>query len=214
MCIHQSLVMSRSSIVDYLQQNLPNGSPRHKHVAYFYCNDKKEMPDSLVILGSILKQIVSSLSDIPDKVLSRFEQHKHLGKPGVLHLEAIRELLIASIQQASLAVFILIDGLDECDMAIRAELLETLMPLTLASGPIPSKMAKICILSRPYDDIREGLADKFLEIPILKADNKGDMVKFLASRINSSRPLQESLQTEPRLRTQVIQVLVNKAEGV
>lgn len=201
--------------MDYLQENLPNGSPRHNHVAYFYCNhDKKEMLDTLVILGSILKQIVSSLPDIPDKVLNRFEHHKHLGKPGVLHLDAIRELLIASIQQASSAVFILIDGLDECDMAIRTELLETLIPLTLASGPIPSKMAKICILSRPYDDIRECLTDKFLEIPILKADNKGDMVKFLISRINSSRSLQEALQTEPRLRTQVIQVLVNKAEGV
>ena len=172
------------------------------------------MLDTPVILGSILKQIVSSLPDIPDKVVSSFEHHKHLGKPGVLQLDAITELLIASLQKASSAVFILIDGLDECDMVIRAELLETLIPLTLASGPVPSKMAKICIFSRPYDDIREGLTDKFLEIPILKADNKGDMVKFLSSRINSSRSLQKALQSESRLRTQVIQVLVNKAGGM
>ena len=201
--------------MDHLQEVLPNGSPRQQHVAYVYCNhDKKEMLDTPVILGIILKQIVSSLSDIPDKVVNRFEQHKHLGKPGILHLDALRELLIASIQQASSAVFILIDGLDECDMAIRAELLETLTPLTLASGPVPSKMVKICIFSRPYDDIRGGLVDKFLEIPILKADNMSDIVKFLSSRITSSRSLQDALQTEPGLRTRVIQVLVNKAGGM
>ena len=69
------------------------------------------------------------------------------------------------MQQASSPLFILIDGLDKCDEITRAKLLETLMPPTLGSGPVPSKQVKICIFSCPYDDIQEGLENP-LEIPM------------------------------------------------
>lgn len=198
-------------MVDHLQEVLPNGNPRCKHVAYFYCvHDAKETLDTLVILSGILKQIVASFPDIPEKVNSKFEHYKNLGALGSLHLEAIRELLIATIQQASSPLFILIDGLDECDEIIRAELLKTLMPLTLN---IPSKVVKICLFSRPYDDIREGL-ENFLEIPILKVDNMDDILTFLDCQIASSRSLEAILKKEQGLRSQVIRDLVNKADGM
>ena len=201
--------------MDYLQEVLPNWSSRHKQLAYYYCNrDKKETLSTPAILGSILKQIVLSLSDIPDNAMLKFKHHERSGKLGVLHLDTIRELLNTSIQQASSAIFILIDGLDDCDVAVRAELLDTLIPLASVSGPTPSAMAKICIFSRPLNDIREGLTDKFLEIPILKSDNRSDIVNFLCSRITSSRSLQEAFQTETRLHTRVIQNLATKADGM
>ena len=198
-------------MVDYLQETLPNGNLRCKHVSYFYCvHDAKETLDTLVILRSILKQMVASYPDIPDKVISTFEHYKYLGKSGGLHLEAIMELLIETMQQASSPLFILIDGLDECDEAIRAELLETLMQLTLA---VPSKQVKICVFSRPYDDIRRGLENP-LEVPILKADNLDDMLTFLNGQIISSGPLEAILKQEQGLRDQVIRDLVNKADGM
>ena len=202
--------------MDYLQETLPNGNPRCKHVAYFYCiHDAKETLDTLVILSSILKQIVASFPDIPDKVISKFEHYKYLGKPGSLNLKVIRELLIETMQQASSPLFILIDGLDECDEEIRAEILETLMPLTLDSdaGPVPSKQVKICVFSRPYDDIRDRL-ENLVEIPILKADNIEDMFTFLNSQITSCRSLELILKKEEGLRGQVIRDLANKADGM
>ena len=201
-------------MVDYLQEILPSGDPRCKHVAYFYCiHDAKETLDTLVILSSILKQMVASFPDIPDKVISKFEHYKYLGRLGSLHLEAIKELLIATMQQASAPLFILIDGLDECNEIIRAELLETLMTLTLDSGLVPSTLIKICIFSRPYDDIREHLENS-LEIPILKADNMDDMLTFLNCQITSSRSLEAILEKEQGLRSQVIRDLVDKADGM
>ena len=200
--------------MDYLQGTLPSGIPRYKHVAYFYCvHDAKETLDTLVILRSILKQMVASFPDITDKVISKFEHYKYLGKPGSLHLEAIREFLIETMQQASSPLFIVIDGLDECDELIREELLQTLMPLTLDTGPVPSQQVKICIFSRPYDDIREGLESP-LEIPIVKADNIDDMLTFLNGQITSSRSLEAILKKEQGLRDQVIRDLVNKADGM
>ena len=201
-------------MVDYLQETLPNGNPRCNHVAYFYCvHDAKETLDTLVILSSILQQMVASFPDIADKVIDKFENYKYRGKLGGLHLGAIKELLIATMKQASSPLFILIDGIDECNEETRAELLETLMPLTLESGPVPSKLVKICIFSRPYDDIREGLKN-FLEIPILKADNMDDMLTFLNCRIASSRSLEATLKKEQGLRGRVIQDLVDKADGM
>ena len=201
-------------MVDYFQETLPNGSPRCKHVAYFYCvHDSKETLDTLVILSSILKQIVASFPDIPDKVVSKFEEHNYLGKPGSLHLKDIQELLITTMQHASLPLFILIDGLDECNEIIRAELLDTLMPLTLDSSLVPSQPVKICIFSRPYDDIRERL-ENLLEIPILKADNMDDMLTFMNCQITSSRSLEAILRKEQGLRNLVIRDLVNKADGM
>lgn len=113
-------------------------------------------------------------------------------------------------------MFILIDGLDECDEDIRGELLETLMPLTQGSGPVPSKMVKICLFSRPYDGVRERLVSlgSFLEIPIIKADNMDDMLTFMNRQINSSLGLSAILKKEHGLRNRVVQDLVDKADGM
>lgn len=201
-------------MVDYLQQTLPNKNPRCEHVAYFYClHDQKETLDTLVILSSILKQLIASFPDIPGKVISKFEHDKYLGKLGGLHLNTIIEFLIETAQQASSPLFILIDGLDECNEVTRVELLKTLMPLTLDSGPVLSSQIKICLFSRPYDDIREHLANH-LEIPILKADNMDDMLTFLSCQITSSASLDALLKKEQGLRSQVIRDLVDKADGM
>ena len=117
------------------------------------------------------------------------------------------------MQQASSPLFILIDGLDECNQATRAELLGALMPLTLGSGPVSSTLVKICIFSRPYDDIR-GHLNNLLEIPILKEDNMDDMLTFLNHQITLSSSLEALLRKEQGLRSQVIRDLVNKADGM
>ena len=163
--------------------------------------------------------MVASFPDIADKVTDRFENYKYRGKLGGLHLEAIMELLIATMEQASSPLFILIDALDECNETTRAELLNTLMPLILDSGPVPSKLIKICIFSRPYDDIRQDLRNfldlkNFLEIPIVKTDNMDDMLTFLNCQIASSRSLEAVLKKEQGLRNRVIQDLVVKADGM
>ena len=197
-----------------MQETLPNNNPRCSHVAYFYCiHDAKETLDPLVILGSILKQMVASFPDIADKVAVKFENYKHQGKLGVLHLETIRDLLIATMVQASSPLFILIDGLDECHEDIRAELLEVLVSLTHASNQVQLKLVKICIFSRPSDDIRQGLKN-FSEIPISKVDNMDDMLTFLDYRIASSWKLEAVLKKEQGLRRRVIKDLVNKADGM
>ena len=112
--------------------------------------------------------------------------------------------------QASSPLFILIDGLDECNEATRAELLGALMPLILDSCPPPSNLIKICIFSRPYDEDLKN----FFEIPILKTDNMNDMLTFLSCQIASGRTLEAVLTKEHNLRNRVIRDLVVKADGM
>lgn len=206
----------RSSVVDSLREILPRGDYRYRHVAYFYCNhDKPETLDTSIILASILKQIVSSIPEIPGKIFEKFDQQKHLGQPSSRHsLPEIKELLLDSLNFVPLnaPVFITIDGLNECELVERSALLDILLLLVERKNPGTGGV-KLAIFSRSYDDIRESLCD-FYEIPIQKTDNVDDMYTFMSSRIASSRALQGVLQNQQGLHTQMITDLVNNSNGM
>ncbi|KAF8416247.1 hypothetical protein BGX38DRAFT_1280994 [Terfezia claveryi] len=206
-----------SSVIDSLREFLPRGDYRHKHVAYFYCNhDKPETLDTSIILASILKQIVSSIPEIPDKILGKFDYQKYLGQPSSRHsLSEIKELLFDSLNfvPSNAPVFIVIDGLDECALMERSTLLDILLLLVELKNPTGSGGVKLAIFSRSYDDIRQSVSGCY-EIPIQKTDNVNDMYIFLNSRIASSRSLQNVLQNQQGLRTQMIADLVNNSGGM
>lgn len=217
-------------MVDYFQRTLPSGDLSHKHVAYFYClHYDKETLDTVVILSSILKQLAASFPDFPDMITGRFQNDKRSGGLGGLSLTTIKEFLTAIIRQACLPLFILIDGIDECNEETRVNLLGFLMPLTLESDSGPSNIVKICLFSRPYHDIREHLASKLdldpdsdsdsnlkklLEIPIQKEDTVDDMRTFLKGKITLNTSLDKFLKKNEDLRDQVIRDLVTKADGM
>lgn len=197
----------------------PGGDYRrkHKHVAYFYCNhDKPETLDTSIILASILKQVVSSVPEIPDKILAKFDHQKYLGQPSSRHsLSEIKELLFDSLNFVPLnaPVFIIIDGLNECELVARSTLLDILLLLVEHKNPKGSGGVKLAIFSRSYDDIRQSLSG-CSEIAIQKTDNINDMHIFMSSRIDSSRPLRAVLQNRQGLRTQMISELVNNSGGM
>ena len=202
-------------MVDYFQQTLSC-----KHVAYFYRlhNDKKTL-ELVVILSSLLKQLAASLPDFPDIITTMFDKEKGSGGLGVLSLLTNTNFLTATIKQASLPLFILIDGIDECNVKTRADLLRFLMPLTSESDSGPSNIVKICLFSRPYPNIRDRLAldlhpKKLLPIPIQKEDTTDGMRTFLQCGIAADSLLDEFLKKNEELRDQVIEVLVTKADGM
>lgn len=207
----------RSSVVDTLREILPRGEIRQKHVAYFYCNhDKPETLDAANILASILKQIVGSLPDIPDKIIYKFDQQQRLGQPSSRHaLSELRELLSDALNfvPQNAPIFIVIDGVDECEFEARAELLGTLTSLA-AEKPRPTGGGvKLAVFSRNKEDIREELGS-CEEIPIQKSDNMEDMVTFMNLRIASSKPLQQVLQKQQNLRSKMVDELVNNSGGM
>ena len=208
-------------MVDHFRQTLLNEDLTHKHhVAYFYClHDDKETLNTVVILKSILKQLVASLPDFPDEITMKFDNDKRFGELGELSLSTIKDFLTATIKQASLPLFILIDGIDECNMQTRADLLKHLIPLTSESNSGPSNIVKICLFSRPYHDIRDRLAlllhsKKLLQIPIRKEDTTYDMRAFLKCAIAADCLLDKFLKENEELRDQIIEVLVTKADGM
>lgn len=204
-------------MVDSLREILPRGDYRHKHVAYFYCNhDKPDTLDTSIILASILKQIVSSVSEIPDKILGKFDHQKYLGQPSSRHsLSEIKELLFDSLNfvPSNTPVFIIIDGLNECEEVARSTLLDILLLLAERKNPTGSGGVKLAIFSRSYDDIRQSLFGCY-EILVQKTDNMDDMRIFMKSRIASSRSLQNVLHNQQGLRTQMIADLVNNSGGM
>lgn len=76
------------------------------------------------MLGSLLKQIVSGLEEIPEKIMRAFtNQRRFVGGRG-LQLSQIMELL--EIALSSRRTFLCIDALDECVSVHRLKILSTL----------------------------------------------------------------------------------------
>lgn len=110
-------------------------------------------------------------------------------------------------------VFIIIDGLDECQPAARSALLDILLLLVDQKNSTGSGGVKLAIFSRPNEDIRDSLLGCY-EIPIQKTDTLNDMYTFMSSRVAASRALQSALHNHQGLRTQMITDLVNNSGGM
>ena len=94
-------------------------------VAYVYCDfSTRNMQDTSAVLGSVLKQVVGALEDIPDEVQKAFECAKKIGgrRPGVPEICDMLTKFLPSLKR----VFICIDALDEFPTKQRAKLWKSL----------------------------------------------------------------------------------------
>ncbi|RPB29689.1 hypothetical protein L211DRAFT_34242 [Terfezia boudieri ATCC MYA-4762] len=197
------------------------------HVGYMYCSmNRPETLEAVNILAAILKQLISYLPDIPDKILSTFQTHKYqgltsgLGRHRLIDIQnGLREVLeVYGSAHSPQPIYILLDGLDECGKDARAMVITALRymispnsnsPLTGASG-----IAKIAIFSRPERDVRLALGNggwSFSEISIQSADTTADIKTFLTGKVKGSRLL---FVDEKDIGVHVIDHLVKNANGM
>jgi len=150
---------------------------RNASVACFYFDfaaQKEQSPMS--ILGSLLKQVVCGLEEIPPKIIQAFRDQKKVIGGRRLELSELVEML--QDISASRPTFICIDAVDECMAEYRVELLDSLKQLLRKSPSI-----RIFLAGRLQirDEVEKHLAGRVMAVSIIPT--KGDIIRFLRAKL-------------------------------
>ena len=158
---------------------------------YFDFAARKEQ-SATSMLGSLLKQIVGGLEKVPEEISQAFqEQKKAVGGRGLLLPEIVKMLQTVTL---SLPTFVCIDALDECAVAHRVKLLNSLKQI-LEKSP----RTRIFIIGRPHirDEVEKCLAGKVMSVSV--GSNRDDIIGYLRVKLDedeSPEAMDESLAEE------------------
>ena len=161
--------------------------------AYFYFDFAAQNEQSpAAILGSVLKQILSGLDEIPGRLIKAFQDREKVGGGQRLALAEIVEFL----QEVSSTrpTFICFDALDECQETHRAKLLDSLSQI-LRKSP----RARLFLTGRPdiRSEVDRHLAERAVTRSITPTNN--DIIIFLRAKLKEDTmpdAMDESLEEE------------------
>ena len=146
-------------------------------VACFYFDFAAEKEQSLVgILGSILKQLVFGLDEIPEEIFEAYKDRKNAIGGQELQISNVLQMLQTT--SAKKRTFICIDAIDECATKHRAKFLDSLGQLHKLSP-----RTRIFVTGRPHiiPEIAKGLNGRVTTVSI--SPKRDDIVIYLHSRL-------------------------------
>ena len=150
---------------------------RNAAVACFYFDfaaQKEQSPET--ILGSLLKQVVSGLEDIPTEIVQAFrDQGKVIGGRKLELDEIVRMLQDIS---SSRPTFICLDAVDECMAEYQAKLLDSIKQILQRS-----RSARIFLAGRLHirDEVEKYLSGRVLAVSV--TPTKDDIARFLRAKL-------------------------------
>ena len=152
-------------------------------MACFYFDFAVEKEQSPVgILGSLLKQVVFGLKDIPEEVLKAYNDRKNaIGGQGLQISNILQMLQTTSARKRT---FICIDAIDECAMKHRAQFLDLLGQLhKLSPG------TRIFVTGRPHilPEIGRRLNGRVTSVSI--SPKRDDIITYLHSKLAEDETL-------------------------
>ncbi|KAF2658989.1 C2H2 domain-containing protein [Lophiostoma macrostomum CBS 122681] len=169
--------------------------------SYFYCNYDGPGSNNMVgVMRGILEQLVDQYPDLMPYCHNRKATS---GEPALSSANTAKKILedfcITIPKQ-----FIIIDGLDECEIAERKQIMEFLISMiTLCDNDEPGKL-RVLVVSQDYGDIKKTLHSTVNTrivpriIPLTSSDNETDIRIFVndwAGRIKAKHDLDDD-QTE------------------
>ena len=166
-------------------------------IVYLKYNEPEQTVDSL--LGCILKQFIQDSNVLDQSVQDLYEQHRQRNTPP--SFESIVFLLQKALRTYK-EVFLIIDGLDECEEETRWDLIEQV-------NKFPGM--HLMATSRYLSAIEEEL-ESFARFEI-KA-NKMDIELFIDYQIERNRNLRRMVQRAPKLREDIKSAVVKTAENM
>jgi len=150
---------------------------RNAVVACFYFDFAAQKEQSIsTVLGSLLKQLVGGLENIPAKITEAFRDQKKTTGGRRLELREVVEML--QDISSSRPTFICIDALDECRAEYRAKLLDSLKQILHKS---PSMRIFLAGRLHIRDEVEKHLAGMVAAVSITPA--KGDIIRFLRAKL-------------------------------
>jgi len=146
-------------------------------VACFYFDFAAQVEQSpAAILGSVLKQIVGGLDEVPERIVKAFrDQEKVIGGQRLALSEIVEFLQDIS---SSRRTFICIDALDECPPGHRLRLLDSLNQILQKS-----RGSRIFLTGRPYirGEVEKHLSERVATRSI--TPTKDDVIIFLRAKL-------------------------------
>jgi len=146
-------------------------------VACFYFDfAAQEEQSPAAILGSVLKQVVGGLDEVPERIAKAFrDQEKVIGGQRLALSEIVEFLQDIS---SSRCTFICIDALDECPPGHRVRLLNSLNQILQKS-----RGARIFLTGRPHirSEVEKNLAGRVATRSI--TPTKADIIIFLRAKL-------------------------------
>lgn len=147
--------------------------------SYFYCHyDNQRANTAVGILRGLIDQL---LDEFPLLLPPCHTKHSTSGEPSLRSL-SIAKQLFENFCSTVPKLFIIVDGLDECEQYERKQLLETFMEVIIQSEADEPGKLRVLFVSQNYPDIRRGLEKEKLipKIVALSAsDNEGDIQTYV-----------------------------------
>ena len=174
-------------------------------VSFIYCNSR-DAPKSnpTILLGSILKQLCLLRSSLPEGVEDLYNalDKERSKSPSWSELSTLL-LPVASEFEKS---FLVVDGLDEC------EDMEKFSRFLIDVGASKSARLKVFVTSRPENR----LVKVFRHVPTITitSSSADDVKLYIESEIGKIIQNEKLLLGEPRLKDEIIESLVSKADGM
>ena len=165
-------------------------------VAYVYCDfSTRNMQSTSAVFGSVLRQVVGALAEIPDEIHKAFEQAKRQADGCGLWLPEILDMLTKSLKGLERG-FICIDALDEFSAKQRAQLWDSLQRVV---RECPN--TRLFLTGRPQ--IRPEVEDYFPEEAsmITIEPTSGDIGRYIEERLRQNldkRMVDKRLQADIR----------------
>ncbi|KAF7337854.1 Ankyrin repeat protein [Mycena venus] len=182
-----------SMVVDHLAAT----ATRNIGVACMYLQSEDYMQKPSALLAGLWRQLVSRKRISP---LTKDLYQRRRISPTESDVFEVFNQLVAEFSQ----VYIIVDALDEYPEVARGTLLEILAHL----GPTVNLM----LTSRPDINLGELLSSKF-EVMEIRA-SKEDLWRYVDQRIHDHSRLSWHTQSSPELREQIIQAVINRADGM
>ena len=150
---------------------------RNATVACFYFDFAAQNEQSpTTILGSLLKQLVFGLEEIPEEISEAYEDRKNaIGGQGLQMSDILKMLQTTSARKRA---FICVDALDECETESQAKILDSLYQLLQQSPG-----TRICVTGRPHilPEVKRRLSGRVTSVSI--TPKRDDIITYLRSRL-------------------------------
>lgn len=182
--------------------------PKRRAVIYFYCSQTQGEPEQVrpeVILGTLLKQLLSNTSYYLPELKNRYEERE---ASGTLRIQELRNYLQAVFKKYSQTT-IFIDAIDEIAKQERCKLLDVL-------GSFISEKSinvKIWISSRGREDMQTlAMADEVM----IDGQNKLEIKQYIQREVTKHIKDGQLLngEVDDKLRAHIINMLTEKSDGM
>lgn len=175
----------KSFLARHIRDHLLGKFKEPNFVQAFFCNNTRIHQDESPIFQYFVKELVMLQPAFFHQVGKRFRTLNLA--PDSIHLGSLMEILkgILRVPQEG-KIFLLIDGLDECDPAYIKKLLQLLHSMFQEEGPDSvrvANVARIAILCRPSPDI-VGWTSSHLHINVSVDDVKSDIGTFVEASLD------------------------------